>query len=237
MQIESAILSTIVYFDNFDFALTPEEIFQFLWKNNSALEDCYGILRRLAEEDSIETRDSFYFLPGRSANVKRRQESVVPTEERLRKAKFCARLIDWLPFVRAIFVCNSVAAEMAVVKSDIDLFIVTAEGRIWFVRFFTNLFLKLFRLRTHAGHSAGHICLSFFATEKNLNLAPWRVADDDIYLAIWLKQLLPVYDPGQRIYKKIQSENIWVNEFLPNANLIPRLGGVGVGWPTSSNPP
>lgn len=216
MSDKSAILATIVYFDTFDFALTPEEIFMFLWKCQTEIEDCYGTLYRLAGEGVIETKDSYYFLPGRSATVKRRQESVIPTESRLRRAKFGACLISWLPFVRAIFVCNSVAAEMAVAKSDIDFFIVTAEKRIWFARFFTNLILKLFRLRTHEGQSAGQICLSFFASEENLDLAPWRVADDDIYLALWLKQLLPLYDPKQKIYKKIQAENIWVNEFLPN---------------------
>lgn len=218
MSNSSAILTTLAYFDTFDFALTPEEIFRFLWNEKADLQDCYGILRKLADEGVVETKDSYYFFPGRSSTVKRRQESVVPTEDRLRRAQLATRLIRWVPFVRAIFVCNSVASEMAVAKSDIDFFIVTAEGRIWLVRFYANLILKLFGLRTHEGHSAGHICLSFFVSEKNLNLAPWRIANDDIYLALWLKQLLPIYDPEQKMFKKIQNENTWVNELFPNAN-------------------
>ena len=218
MTTDSAILATIAYFDIFDFALTPEEIFSFLWKDKVELVDCYGSLHRLTNNQTLETKDSFYFLPGRSSTVRRRQESVMPTEERLRRAKFGARLISWLPFVRAVFVCNSVAAEMAGEKSDIDFFVVTGAGRLWLARFCTNIILKIFRLRTNAEHSAGHICLSFFASENNLNLAPWRVASDDVYLAIWLRQLYPLYDPGQKILRKIQTENAWVMEFLPNAD-------------------
>ncbi len=218
MSTDSAILATIAYFDTFDFALTPEEIFAFLWKDKAELQDCYGSLHRLSNNQTLETKDGFYFFPGRSSTLRRREESVIPTEERLRRAELGARLIGWLPFVRAIFVCNSVAAEMAVEKSDIDFFVVAEAGRLWLVRFCTNIILKIFGLRTNAEHSAGHICLSFFASVNDLNLAPWRVASDDIYLAIWLRQLYPLYDPGQKISQKIQSENAWVSEFLRNAD-------------------
>lgn len=214
-MINEAVLATVAYFDVFDFPLTKEEIFKYLWKEKAAAENLSEALKFLVENKKLDNKSSFYFFPGREEIINKRQKAIIPTERKIRRAKFAAKLISWLPFVRAIFICNSVAGETAVAESDIDFFIVTAKGRLWFVRFFTNLILKIFRLRTNASHDADKICLSFYASENSLDFSSLLIAEDDIYFAVWVRQLYPVYDPCD-FKNKIVAENKWIDALMPN---------------------
>jgi hypothetical protein len=88
------------------------------------------------------------------------------------------------------------------------------------------LILRLFRLRTYGGHSAGRICLSFYLDQKKLNLASLRISEPDIYLAYWLFNLSPLYDPS-RYYESLIGANSWVEKLLPHAfvnNFTPAVG-------------
>lgn len=138
------------------------------------------------------------------------------TADKLKIARRATKLIRSAPFSRAIFACNSVGAGAATADSDIDFFIITAPGRIWIVRLFTNLILRLFGLRTYGDRRANKVCLSFYVDFNHLNFSPWRVADDDIYLAYWLYQLTALYDPDN-YYQRLLSANGWTKEFLPQA--------------------
>jgi hypothetical protein len=221
MPAEFAILKTIAYFDLFDFPLTAEEVFEYLWQAHEAsLEMVKSELENLVKNGKLETSESYYFLPGRRDLVIKRNRSAAEGEKKLRRARFAVKLISGIPFLKAIFVCNSVAAETSNENSDIDFFIIGRTGRLWFVRFFSNLILKIFGLRTGAKHSANRVCLSFFVDDKHLDLSGLRAVNDDVYLVYWLRQLYPLYDP-ENYFEKIQRENVWTRTYIASQKTLP----------------
>jgi hypothetical protein len=157
----------------------------------------------------------YYFLPGQASSVEKRRERDLVSDLKTKKAGRVVKKILMVPFLRAVFVCNSVGAGQAWPDSDIDFLIITAPNRIWIVRFFTNLILRLFGLRTYGNRVSDKICLSFFLDEKHLNLAELRVTDRDIHFAYWLKQMQPIFDPDN-LFKKFLAVNNWTDYYLSN---------------------
>ena len=167
-ELATSVRQTLAYFDLFSMPLTVEECFRFLWQPPAISFESFRdfLLSHAHSEDpesgSYAERSGFYFLPGRGEAVEKRRQATVPSEELLSIGRRAARLIAWIPWLQAIFICNSVGAEIAHGASDIDFLIITVPGRLWTVRFFSNLILRLARLRTYGARTARRICLSFY---------------------------------------------------------------------------
>ncbi|MBI5729131.1 MAG: hypothetical protein HY983_02740 [Candidatus Magasanikbacteria bacterium] len=212
--LQQSILRTISYFDLAHFPLTKEELWRFLWTSSAGkAEEFFAVLSGVS---FLEEKYGYYFLRGQSADVVERRRAVVPTDQKLEKSRRAARLLRLVPFLRAVFVCNSVGREVAKPESDIDFFIVTETNRLWIARFFANLILRLFGLRTYGKKQRDRVCLSFFVDRAHMDLSPWRVAPDDVHFAYWIVQMIPVYDP-EGLYHAFLETNRWLKNFLPNA--------------------
>src|SRR5690606_6761985 len=129
--LDNAIVSTLAYFDVFHMPLTCEEVHQWLWKEQASEASVRDRLRRLHERGIIGMTHQFFYLPGRGDIVSRRQLATVPIDTKMTIATKAARRIRWIPFFRALFVCNTVASSSATEDSDIDVFIVVRQGRLW----------------------------------------------------------------------------------------------------------
>ncbi|MDD4476988.1 MAG: hypothetical protein PHY40_02405 [Patescibacteria group bacterium] len=215
MDLKSSIIQTLSYFNFFDYPLTKEELFEFLWRPpRVSYEDFLNELEKIKNENSVETKCGYYFLPGRNEITEKRRAALVESEIKIKIAKRAIKKIRSIPFLRAVFVCNSVGAEEATKESDIDFLIVAARGRVWIVRFFANLILRVFGMRTYGSKQADKICLSFFIDEDNLDLSRCRIEEDDIHFAYWTRRMIPLYDP-LNYYQKFLNANNWVEKFLP----------------------
>lgn len=213
--LEQSILKTLHYFDIVDYPLTKEELFAFLWQPPAM--GYADFLEHLNSSKGIETKSGFYFLPGREDIVAKRQRRLVISEEKLRIARRAVKKLRSVPYLRAIFVCNSVGSEVASGDSDIDFFIVTEPKRIWMVRFFANFILRILGLRTYGKKIKDKICLSFFLDTNNFDMSGLRVVEDDIHFAYWTLQMVPIYDP-EDCYSKFLNANRWIKKFIPNAS-------------------
>lgn len=213
--LEQSIFKTLSYFDLADYPLTKEELFAYLWQPPAM--GYTEFLNHLGNIGGFESEGGYYFLPNRKNIIAERQCRLLNSEEKLRIARKAAKKIRSVPFLRAIFVCNSVGEEQALKDSDIDFFIVTEKKRIWIVRLFVTFILTIFGLRRARSRIKNKICLSFYVTEENLDLSPWRVAEDDIHFAYWLNQMVPIYDKNDN-YKKFLEANKWTKKYLPNIN-------------------
>ncbi|TAN33559.1 hypothetical protein EPN28_01970 [Patescibacteria group bacterium] len=223
-----SIQKTLAYFDSADYPLTREEVYSFLWTPPTPNSLVWGqapamgfaqfleILKQVQDDRKVETKFSYYFLPGRAGTVEARRARLAETEKKLKIARRAAKKIRSAPFVKAVFVCNSVGMEQAKEESDIDFFIVAAPRRVWLARFFTNLILRLWGLRVYGQKHKNRVCLSFYADSEHLNLENLRVADDDIHFAYWIHQMIPIYDPGN-YYANFLAANSWTKKYLPNA--------------------
>ena len=231
-----SIAKTLHYFDIAGYPLTKEELFAYLWQPPAM--GYAEFLERLDKVEGIAAKGGYYFLPGREDIILDRQRRLITSEEKMRIAVKAAKKLRAVPFLRAIFVCNSVGAELAGEDSDIDFFIVTEKKRIWITRILVTIIMEIFRLRRTGARIKNKICLSFYVTEDNLDLSPWRVADDDVHFAYWLNQMTPIFDGGG-YFKKFLVANGWTRKFLPNLNSgktydyiskISRPSAFGMAW-------
>lgn len=228
---EKAIIETLAWFDVFDTPLTKEEVGKWLWgvritdppaTRSEALRagntdvQITEVLQEMTARDQIGSSQGFYFLPGRGETVEKRQLSVPIIDKKMDIAKKAAKKLRWIPFFRAMFVCNTVASSSASHCSDIDVFIVIRKGRLWLTRLLITLTLTFFRLRRNKKHVANKICLSFYVTDAHLDLSDVTIDAPDIYMAYWIDQLIPVYDPDN-VREEIMKQNTWAKELIPNA--------------------
>lgn len=237
---KKSVWQTLCYFDLFGHPLTKEELFANLWQppkvnyeeflnwldGNCHPERSEGSLSvgqsdrdssvaTLPQNDKIKCKFGYYFLPGKEEIVENRRRRLLYAEAKMKIARRAAKKIRSVPFLRAVFVCNNVGALRAEEDSDIDMFVIASAGRMWLVRFFANIILRLFGLRTYGAKTKDRVCLSFFVDSEHLSLSNLRALPDDIHFAYWLHEMVPVYDP-ENLYGKFLKANSWTKEFLPN---------------------
>lgn len=212
-----SVIQTLSYFDIFEYPLTREELFHFLWQGQEGLK--YGEFLVLLDQEMkenlagiVERQGGYYFFSGKSEYIAKRERKVLYTEEKLAIAQRAAQKLRYLPFVKALFVCNQL--PVGVKKgSDIDVFIVIKRGRMWMTRAFITAVLSFFLLRRSNKSITDLICLSFYVTDDNLDLSSICISAPDVYQAYWTSQLIPVYDP-HNFQVQIQEKNTWVQKYL-----------------------
>jgi predicted nucleotidyltransferase len=220
-KLEKAILNTLAYFDIFAYPLTLVEIWKWLYFKEAASSAI--LLNKIKEtidnnekiKSLIDNKWGFYFFKGRELVIELRRERYNLAEEKFKKAIRVVKFLKWMPGIKMIGVCNSLAWGNASEESDIDFFIVTEKNKIWTARFFAVIFLKIFGLRPRKNKTRNKICLSFFVDEENLNLERLAMDDADIYLIYWINQVVPIFDKGG-VYEYFLESNRWVKNFLPN---------------------
>ncbi len=206
-------LPTIAYFDIFDYPLTQQEMEK--WTINPELFKKDNNLS--LPEDLIGEKDGFYFLKGREYLVNIRKKRYLIAEKKYRRALIFSRFFRLLPSVKMIAICNTLAFSNAKDDSDIDFFIITSPGKIWLTRFWLQSFMALLGIRPH-DHGISikdALCLSFFTTADNLALADIKMKESDIYLPLWISQLVPIYDPDN-LSEELWRFNYWIKKNLPN---------------------
>lgn len=212
-----SIIQTISYFDIFNTPLTREELLRWLWGKKAVdYTDFAKHLDDLEKQNKISKKSGYYFLPGREEIINIRQRAVPLVEEKMQIAVRAGKKIRWIPFVEAMFVCNTVAGGGVKKTSDIDVFIIIKNGRLWISRFLTTIIMSLFGLRRSKTKIINKICLSFYVTNNGLDFSNLKINDPDIYLIYWLENLIPVYDPHDAL-KKIRHRNQWTKKYLQNA--------------------
>lgn len=183
----------------------------------------------LEKHHRVESKNGFYFKKGREALGRERQIRHNFSRERWKRGRLAAAFLSFLPFVRMVSLCNTVAFNLADAKSDIDFFIITKKNKIWTSRFLVTGLVSLLGLRRHGQKIANRVCLSFYLTDDNLNLE--RIAlknkkdgqTEDPYLAFWCSRVSPIYGAGAAFH--FFRANAWVKKFLPRTiffRLVPR---------------
>jgi predicted nucleotidyltransferase len=100
---------------------------------------------------------------------------------------------QFLPFVKSVFVCNSLAMGTAKKDSDIDVFVVTKKDRMFLARTIMTAWVHLTGTRRHGNKIKKRFCLSFWAAEDALDLSNLALRYDP-YLYLWVATIKPVYD-------------------------------------------
>ena len=123
-----------------------------------------------------------------------------------------------IPFVKSIYVCNSLSFCSVKKDSDIDIFIVAKKNRLWLARFWSVLLFTIFGIRRYKEKITKRFCLSFYVTEDGLDLYRIAIKPIDIYLVYWIAHLQPIYIESKRYTNDIFKKNKWIGKYLPNFN-------------------
>lgn len=225
-RIEKSILATLAWFDVFDYPVTSEELYKHLWKDTS--QESYAnflhTLDAMEGKKSIQREYGFYFLPGRTGLVEKRQEKIALIEHKMRIAQKATNSIRFIPFVESIFLCNTVAFGWPKEESDVDVFIIISKGRLWLARFLVTIALSIKGLRRNKKHIADKVCLSFYITDDALTIKDLALDNEDIYLVYWMRYLIPLYT-SYEAYLDFQAANAWATQYtkpLPEFHTLRR---------------
>ncbi len=138
----------------------------------------------------------------------------------LKKTEIYLKFLRFLPWLKMIWVWNSVSMNCAKEESDIDLFIVTTKNSMWFNRVFITLFFEILWLRKTKKTHIWKFCLSFFSTLDWLDFSSWKIKDD-IYLYFWILYFKPILDYWDTYKVFLEKNSSWA-DFSSYNNLIDR---------------
>jgi hypothetical protein len=210
LNIEEAILQTIVYADIFDYPLTPAEIHYYLIalpataaQVAAALEDSAWLRARLSL-----TR-GFVTLSGRENIAAVREARARSSAQLWPVARRWAAMVHSLPFVRMVAVTGALAVDNAPPGDDIDYLIVTTPGRVWLARALAVGVVRLARL-FGAGLCPNYVLACSALSQQKRNL----------FIAHDLAQMVPL--AGRSMYTEMRSANAWAQGFLPQAGTLLR---------------
>jgi predicted nucleotidyltransferase len=215
--VRDSVLTTLAWFDVFDYPLTAVEVARFssLFATAISIAEAREVL---ISDPQIAESNGYYFFRGREICVTRRLRRFRSAETKFRRARLIARLFSLWPAVCLVALCNSLAMANADEESDIDLFIVCRPKTLWLTRLVLVAPLMMFGLRPVATNQKNKICLSFIISEEVLDISHLRFAGDDPYLRFWVETLVPLYDVGG-IYEKFRQKNRWVAEAHRSENI------------------
>jgi hypothetical protein len=208
---ELAFVKSVIYASLFDYPLTLAQVHATLveiradeqavaswWRNSAFLQA------------TVEHRDGWYFPAGRADLLATRARREAVSRELLARDARILSLISRLPFVRMVALSGSLAHLNAEGSADLDLFVITAPGRVWSVTLATLLLTKLLGCRRH-------VCMNYVVSERQLAIAP-----QDLFSANQIIHLRPI--SGHDVFARFLAANAFVNSIYPNFATAVRCG-------------
>lgn len=213
-KITQSILATVSYSDVFEYPLTREEI----WKYYIGVPASYQLfdreLDRLLTRKKLIAHSNYFVLPNRKHLIGERNERKEVAQQKLPIARKAARLLAVVPSVWFVGISGALAMHNAPYDDDIDLFIITAPGTLWFTRMLITVWLDAlkWRRRPDAVVVKDKVCLNMLLSADRLQLPKKQ---QDLYAAHELAQLVPLVNK-KNTYEQLLAHNQWVRNFLPH---------------------
>ena len=217
----ATILKTLAYFDAYDYPLTATEVWRWLYRPpliqgqlpsleqvTSALESDPWLTQRIVRVEG------FYCFRGREYLILMRKDRNMLIERQMKKVQRIVRLFRLVPYVQMIAVSSSLPLGNVKDTSDIDLLIICRQRTIWVTRLLLVGIVKILGQRPTPQQKRDKICLSYYITERALDLRQSAIGDDDPVMHYHIATLMPVYNPVG-MYEKFLAANSWNNHNLP----------------------
>lgn len=221
MNISTSIFSTLSFFELLRRPLTETELYHNLWKCSCSRKEFDTALHKLIEEGVLFRKGNF-ILPSKEEAFEVYDHYTKHDFDREYFENLSKRLsgiLRHLPFVREVYVVNSVAFGGVREGSDLDLFIVLRDEYMWLGRTLVTLVVSLLGIRRFGENIAKRVCLSFFVTESNMNLESIRIQEHDdpylVYWVLWAKQI--VVCDSFTVDRDLIKNNEWISEYVSNA--------------------
>jgi hypothetical protein len=202
--ISRSFIKTILYFDIFSYPLLEEEIINYC--NIPDIDPLISrkILENLKKRHLINYYEGYYFIGADNWVVDKRIEENKRADRRMKAARIFTRIISNFPYVRAVFISGSLSKHVMKNDSDIDFFIVTESGRLWFCKALLTIFKRIVLVNSHR-----NFCLNYFIDTNTLS-----IPDRNVYTATEIAFLLPMYN--YLLYRRFLDANRWYRYDYPN---------------------
>lgn len=99
------------------------------------------------------------------------------------------KLLNLIPGIKQVAICNSFAFRNQNLNSDLDLFLILDHKIFYTSRLLIIFLLSIFNLKRTSKKFVNKVCLSFLISDKNLNLSKVRF-QNDYYFKFWLDNLV-----------------------------------------------
>ncbi len=223
--LEEALYHTVRYYDIFDQAVTPVQMWRCLIMPPGKQEERWGghrtfglkEIREMLQSSSwlkerLDTRDGFYVLKGKLGNVIETRKRMTEAQMKWKQARRLARWLMWVPGVQMLAVSGSLAANHTRKRSDIDLLVVTAKGRIWLTRLLLLCAAQITGKRRKYWHkdAPGKLCLNHYLAEDALVINP---EIRNIYTAMMYHNLTAITGL-EKLRKFRQVNRKWAEQFI-----------------------
>ncbi len=219
-NIISSVLTTLSFYDLFEFPLTNMEIYDNLWGVKCGLNECLKAIDTLREENKLYFADGFYCLSGRGELVDIRKKRYLFSYHKWRMIEKHLWVFRLVPFIKMVGVSNTLGFSNAKENGDIDLLVITKKDRLFTTRLILTFWMLILGKWRHGKNVANRFCLSFYVTENYINFRKLLIDENDIYLMYWLKWLRPIYGTDMKVAENFWRKNKWVEKFIPNTKMI-----------------
>lgn len=203
-KINEDILTTLAYFDMFNYPLAAGEIHLFL-RSKYQQYDFDNALSELVNNRLVFRFGVFYSLKNDHSDIEKRRNGNKKADELIKVAERVGNMLIKFPYVRGLAISGSLSKNFADDDSDIDLFIITSANRLWIARSLMHAFKKL----TYLVNKQDCFCMNYYVDEKQM-----EIAEKNIYTAIEIVTLIPLQ--GDAIIEKFYAANTWTHQLLPN---------------------
>ncbi len=223
MYLRNSILATLIYYDVLDMPLSFLEVHKFLINparlsklekglGNISLGDIGEELETSARAGLIDSKNGFYFLPGRGAIYDRRIEREKITTAKWKKFLKLSRWFSVAPYLRGLFASGSMAINNAGPDSDFDVLVIARSGRLYTCRFFLWCISSLLgaRRKRFDTMAPDKFCLNHYVTDIELT-----IRHESLYNAQTYTNLKPVLI-SKELVRDFYASNIWINKFVHN---------------------
>ena len=230
-ELEKAVYHTVRYHDLVKQAVTLVQIWRCLirppevdpqqWQlsRGFSLKEVEDVLKRsdwLGQR--LSQRHGFYVLKGHESYIKETQRRYTEAQMKWKQARKLIRRLLWVPGARMLAVSGSLAAGNTHARSDIDILVIAARGRIWLVRLGMLLAAQLTGRRRKYWHkdAPGKLCLNHYLSEGALKINP---EIRNIYTAVQYQNL--VYVAGENMLVDFWCENqAWIGRLIRRADFL-----------------
>jgi hypothetical protein len=202
-SLEQSFLQSVLYAALFNYPLSVAQLREALIgesADETALSACYAGSAML--QAAIEYGDGCYFPRGRRNLLETRVRREAASRALLDRLRGLQMLVSHMPFARMVALSGSLAHLNADGEADLDLFVITAPGRVWRVTLTTVVVARLLGWRRH-------LCLNYVVSERALMVGP-----ADLFSANQIIHLRPV--TGGDVYRRFLDANRFVERFYPN---------------------
>jgi hypothetical protein len=205
-DLDRAVIEALAYADVFDWPLTADEIHRYL-PVGATVDEVRASLASRRLRALVSAIDGFYVVQGRECLVEERGRRAAVSARLWPRAERYSRWIACLPWVRLVAVSGSLAVGAPTDAADVDLFVVSAEGRLWLTRALTIGVVKVASRSSPSRRVV--LCPNYLVTTTALELT-----ERDLFTAHELTQLVPL--AGADTYRRLLDRNQWYRRYLPN---------------------